>query len=124
MNSYDAIRPGRVLANGVELSGTVFQPPFPSFSTILDKTRIVNHTSSTFYVFIGIIRQGQTVKNDENLVYRSQVLGPHTTKIVEELKGVCLDFPSELYGAVQDASGIGLKFDKVSITITGTQKRN
>jgi len=124
MNSYDAIRSGRVIVNGLELAGTVFQPTGSSFRTIFDKTRIVNYSNTAFYIAMGIIRQGQGVKFLERLFIRAMPINPHQTIIIEELKGEVMDFPSELFADVTSAGGAPAQFGNVSITITGTQKRN
>ena len=123
MSLYDGIRPGRVVVNGQELAGTVFQPPGGSHRTILDKTRVINYSSSSLYIIIGIIKSGQT-KVLETLPVRLRAIAPHTTLIIDELRGEALDFPSEVYGDVLNAGGTPAQLGFVSISITGTQKRN
>lgn len=124
MSSYDAIRPGAVIVNGKELAGTVFQPPATTPRTILDKTRVVNYSDTSFYISIGIIKLGQGIKTLNRLVFRSRLIAPHATLIIEELKGECLDVPSEIFAEVVNAAGVPGQIGNVSISITGTQKRN
>ena len=125
MSNFHAIRPGRVFANGVDLSGTVFNTSIDDYRTVLDKVMLVNYTNIPWYIDLLIRKLGQTTNDINFKVLVKKYLAPHQTYILEdELRGEALDFPARMVGDVFDATGTGSQTGNVSIFVVGTQKKN
>jgi hypothetical protein len=125
MSSYDAISSGRVIVNGDDLPGSVFDTSIVTHRTVLDKVMLVNHTGTAWYVNLLIRKLGQTTNNTEFLVLVKKMLSPHQTYILDdELRGEVMDFPARMVGDVFDAVGTSFQTGNVSIFVTGTQVRN
>lgn len=125
MSSYQNIRPGLIIVNGVELVGTVFNTVASAHRTILDKVMIVNYSSSTFYVTLLIRKLGQTTNDPNFQVLVKKPINAHQTYILEdELRGESMDFPARMVGDVFNAGGTPTQTGRISIFVTGTRKRS
>lgn len=114
---------GRPTLIGSDLVGTIFQPSIIDRFTIVEKARIVNHTSTAFFARLLIMRLGQTVQGPEQFVIHDKAIPPNSTYVVRELFGESMDAGSKIVGDVLDGGGTNLQTGNLSFSMTTTVKR-